>query len=128
MGSTPVRNLFPDLHTDSGREITSLARFFPVPPEIQVLGSLGTFRFLGNMASDTLTKTVTYQWADNISWSHGKHTLRMGVFGDTQSNFEDNTGAAKGKIVFQNFEDFLLGQSAAQNGSPLGRSNIQSIQ
>ena len=108
--------------------VTPLDQFFPMPPEIQVLGPLGTFRFLGNMASDTLTKTVTYQWADNISWSHGKHTTRMGVFGDTQSNFEDNTGAAKGKIVFQNFEDFLLGQSAAQNGSPLGRSNIQSIQ
>jgi len=108
--------------------VTPLDQFFPVPPEIQVLGSLGTFRFLGNSASDTLTKTVTYQWADNISWSHGKHTTRMGIFGDTQSNFEDNTGAAKGKIVVQNFEDFLLGQSAAQNGSPLGRSNIQSIQ
>src|SRR5690349_20066806 len=75
-----------------------------------------------------MTQTVTYQWADNISWSHGKHTTRMGVFGDTQSSFDDNTGAAKGKIVVQNFEDFLLGQSAAQNGSPLGRSNIQSIQ
>jgi hypothetical protein len=108
--------------------ITPLDPFFPVPPEIQVLGGLGSFRFLGNMASDTLTKTVTYQWADNLSWSHGKHTARMGVFGDTQSNFEDNTGGSKGKIVFQNFEDFLLGQSAAQNGSPLGRSNIQSIQ
>jgi hypothetical protein len=108
--------------------ITPLDPFFPVPPEIQVLGSLGTFRFLGNMASDTLTKTVTYQWADNISWSHGKHNTRMGVFGETQSNFDDNTGGAKGKIVVQNFEDFLLGQSAAQNGSPLGRSNIQSVQ
>jgi len=71
---------------------------------------------------------VTYQWADNFSWSHGKHTTRMGVFGDTQFNFDDNTGGAKGKIVFQNFEDFLLGLNAAQNGSPLGRSNIQSIQ
>jgi len=75
-----------------------------------------------------VTNSVTYQWADNISWSHSRHTTRMGIFADTQSNFEDNTGAAKGKIVVQNFEDFLLGQSAAQNGSPLGRSNIQSIQ
>ena len=108
--------------------LTPLDPFFPMPPEIQVLGSLGTFRFLGNMASDTLTHVVTYQWADTISWSHGGHTTRMGAFGDTQSNFEDNTGAAKGKIVVQNFEDFLLGQSAVQNGSPLGRSNIQSIQ
>jgi hypothetical protein len=108
--------------------VTPLDRFFPLPPEIQVLGPLGSFRFLGNFASDSTSKTVTYQWADNISWSHGKHTTRVGVFGDTQFNFEDNTGPAKGKIVVQSFDDFLLGQSAAQNGSPLGRSNIQSIQ
>lgn len=108
--------------------IAPLDSFFPVPPEIQVLGPLGTFRFLGNMASDTLTKVVTYQWADNVSWSHGKHSIRAGMFGNTQSNFEDNTGGAKGKIIVQSFEDFLLGQSAAENGSPLGRSNIESIQ
>jgi hypothetical protein len=108
--------------------VTPLDQFFPFPPEIQVLGPLGSFRFLGNFASDSTSKTVTYQWADNLSWSHGKHTTRLGVFGDTQFNFEDNTGAAKGKIVVQSFEDFLLGQSAAQNGSLLGRSNIQSIQ
>jgi hypothetical protein len=108
--------------------VTPLDPFFPVPPEIQVLGGVGTFRFLGNMASDTLTKVQTYQWADNLSWSHGKHATRVGVFGNTQYNFDDNTGGAKGKIIFQSFEDFLLGQSAAQNGSPLGRSNIESIQ
>ncbi len=108
--------------------ITPLDPFFPMPPEIQILGGVGTFRFLGNSASDTLTKVATYQWADNISWSHGKHGLRFGVFGNTQYNFDDNTGGAKGKIVFQSFEDFLLGESAAQNGSTLGRSNIESIQ
>ena len=108
--------------------MTPLDQFFAMPPEIQVLGPLGSFRFLGNFASDSTSKTTTYQWADNISWSHGKHTTRLGVFADTQYNFEDDTGAAKGKIVVQSFEDFLLGQSAAQNGSPLGRSNIQNIQ
>jgi hypothetical protein len=108
--------------------ITPVDPFFPEPPEIEVLGSLGTFRFLGNFQSDSTSKTVTYQGADNISWAHGKQTTRMGVFADTQFNGRDDTGSAKGKIVVQNFTDFLLGLSAAQNGSPLGRSNIQTIQ
>lgn len=108
--------------------ITPMDPFFPEPPEIQILGSLGTFRFLGNFASDSLSKTVDYQWADNLSWTHGKHTTRFGGYVDTQSNFDQAPGLTKGKIVFQNFTDFLLGLSAAQNGSPLGRSNVQSIQ
>lgn len=97
-------------------------------PEIDILGSMGTFRFPGNYQSDFTTKKVTYQWADNLSWIHGKQTTRMGVFINTQFNERDDTGSSRGKIVFQNFTDFLLGLSAAQNGSPLGRSNIQTIQ
>ena len=33
----------------------------------------------------------------------------------------------RGGFTFQNFTDFLLGMSAAENGSPQGLSNIQSI-
>jgi len=98
------------------------------PPEIDILGSLGTFRFLGNIQDDGTVQNRTYQVADNLSWSHGKHTVRTGGFFDTQLNGRDETGAAKGKIIIQNFTDFLLGESASQNNSPLGRSNIQTVQ
>jgi len=97
-------------------------------PEINILGSLGTFRFPGNYQSDFTTKKVTYQWSDNVSWTHGKHKTRAGMFFNTQYNERDDTGSSRGKITIQNFTDFLLGLSAAQNGSPLGRSNIQTIQ
>jgi hypothetical protein len=39
-----------------------------------------------------------------------------------------NISLARGRLFFQNFTDFLLGMSAAQNGSPQGLSNIQAIE
>jgi hypothetical protein len=108
--------------------ITPLNRLWNQPPEIQILGPLGTFRFLGNIVDDGAYKTRIYQWADNVSWIHGKHATRFGAHIDTQYHAQDDTGASKGKIIIQSFADFLLGLSATQNGSPLGRSNIQTIQ
>ena len=66
-------------------------------------------------------------WADNISWSHGKHTIRSGVFFDTSTDECFDIGPARGRMTFQNFTDFLLGLSAAQNGSPSGLSNVDSV-
>ena len=132
-----VRFAFSNDHTDQNGQdvppanVVGMTPFDPIwnqPPEIDILGSLGTFRFLGNIADDGTIQNRTYQLADNVSWIHGKHTTRMGGFVDTQLNGRDDTGSAKGKITIQNFTDFLLGLSATQNGSPLGRSNIETIQ
>ena len=49
-------------------------------------------------------------------------------FSCSQYNGRSDTGGARGKITFQTFEDFLVGLSAADNLSPTGRSNIQTVQ
>lgn len=98
----------------------------PLPPEITVQGALGTFK-IGNGQNETVNLTDTYSWADNVSWVHGRQTLRFGGFFYTQFWDLHDTGPARGKITIQNFTDFLLGMSAAQNGSPRGLSNIQSV-
>jgi hypothetical protein len=97
-------------------------------PEITVLGSVGSFRLFGTTENDFTRLTDTYSWSDNLSWVHGRHNIRTGLFLLTQFNNRLETGAARGKITFQTFNDFLLGLSAADNLSPYGRSNIQSIQ
>jgi hypothetical protein len=107
--------------------MTPANRFFDQPPETNVLGPLGSFRMFGNFGNDFGTENRYYSWSDNLSWVHGNHRTRAGGFFLTMSNFRDDLGNARGKVTFQTFSDFLLGLSAAENGSPGGRSNIQSI-
>ncbi len=108
--------------------MTAVDPAFPHPPEITVLGPLGTFRLFGTNPNDNHFKTVTYSWADNLSWVRGKQRIRMGGFFLRQFNGRADTGGARGKITFQTFSDFLLGLDAAGTASPAGRSNIQTVQ
>lgn len=108
--------------------MTSATPFFNRPPEMTVLGALGSFRLFGNTGNDFASNSKYYSWADNLSWVRGRQTIRAGGVFLTQFNFRDDTGAARGKATFQTFSDFLLGLSAADNLSPSGRSNVQSIQ
>jgi hypothetical protein len=116
--------------TPSAAEVgmTAVDPLFPEPPEITVLGPMGSFRLFGSDPNDNHFETQTYSWSDNLSWVHGKQRLRGGGFFLDQYNGRSDTGGARGKITFQTFEDFLVGLSAAGNLSPTGRSNIQAVQ
>ena len=117
-----------DSPSASSLGMTSANPFFDRPPELSVLGSLGSFRLFGNTGNDFASNNKYYSWADNLSWVRGNQTIRTGGVFLTQFNFRDDTGAARGKATFQTFDDFLLGLSAADNLSPSGRSNVQWIQ
>lgn len=108
--------------------MTPVSPLFPLPPEITILGPMGSFRLFGSDPNDNHFETRTFSLSDNISWARGKHRLRSGGFFLSQFNGRADTGGARGKITFQTFEDFLLGMDAADNLSPFGRSNIQSVQ
>ncbi|HZP32163.1 MAG TPA: TonB-dependent receptor [Candidatus Acidoferrales bacterium] len=98
----------------------------PLLPDIIMRGSLGGFQ-AGNVLSDFLNHSKYYSWSDTLSWSHGRQTTRAGFFAYTQPIESSNMGLARGQLSFNNFTDFLLGMNAAQNGSPQGLSNVQSI-
>jgi len=108
--------------------ITAADRLFAEPPEITVLGPLGSFRLFGTPGNDFATANKYYSWSDTLSWVHGRQTLRFGAFVLTQDNWRDDDGTARGRLYFQTFSDFLIGLSAADNLSPFGRSNVQTIQ
>jgi hypothetical protein len=105
--------------TDESLGITPGDPGFPYLPVtiIEGLFSLG-----GGFNDFSDSGVNTYQAADQISWSHSRHTLRAGFeFERQQFNFGD-PGPRRGEIVFLTFSDFLLGQSGTQNGS--GYSNV----
>ncbi|MEO8372959.1 MAG: carboxypeptidase-like regulatory domain-containing protein, partial [Candidatus Solibacter sp.] len=108
--------------------MTPADRFFDQPPEMNILGPLGSFRVFGTLGNDFSTENNYYSWSENLSWVHGAHRTRAGGFLLMQRNWRDDPGTARGKIVFQTFSDFLLGLPAADNLSASGRSNIQSVQ
>jgi len=107
--------------------ITTQIGMTPADPEVNtlpVIGVNGLFNLGGGWNDGFVTATNTIILSDQISWTHGKHTLRAGIsFENIQYNF-DLPGGHRGTISMQSFPDFLLGLSAAQNGSPY--SNLYS--
>lgn len=68
--------------------------------------------------------TNSYIWQDTMAWTRGSHTLRWGAEVKRHQVELDAPEETDGLVQFGTFDDFLLGESAAQNGSPFGLSNL----
>ena len=94
----------------------------PTSNLVPVMSITGLFSNFGSATDGTKTPQTTYEWSDQLSWTHGRHTIRTGY--DQQRVLWDicSCGKIRGNLTFQTWADFLLGESAAQNGSPF--SNV----
>jgi hypothetical protein len=86
-------------------------------PEIEVLGG----PTLGGNGQDVLLGENTFDYQDTVSWTKGDHAIRFGG-GVTQAQVNLASFRFLGGLIFGTYSDLLLGQSAAQNGTPF--SNI----
>jgi hypothetical protein len=68
--------------------------------------------------------TNTFVWQDTVSLSLRNQSIRLGAEAKRHQVEIDAPFAADGLLDISSFNDFLLGQSAAQNGSPNGISNV----
>jgi hypothetical protein len=94
----------------------------PAFPKMPVITVNGLFTIGGNFNDDSDSAVNQFQYADQIAWTRGRHTLRAGFqIQRVQFNFND-PGPRRGLLELLSFPDFLLGQSAAQNGTSV--SNI----
>ena len=68
--------------------------------------------------------TNSFIWQDTVSLIMRKQTLRVGA--EVKRHQVDVTApfSTDGLLDIRSFPDFLLGESAAQNGSPTGSSNV----
>jgi hypothetical protein len=100
--------------TDQSLGITPGNPNYPLMPIITITGLFT----LGGTGNDNSFSVVnTYQGSDQISFTRGRNAFRAGYeFHVQQFNFDD-PNQLRGALSFQTFPDFLLGQSAAQNGS-----------
>jgi hypothetical protein len=86
----------------------------PVLPQIIVQG---LFTIGGNNNDFFNTAVTGISFADQVSIARGKHNLRIGYEIDPTRDDFNLYGNKRGSLTFQSFPDFLLGMSAAQNGS-----------
>jgi hypothetical protein len=91
-------------------------------PEIAGIDTVNLFTIGPSGEAFYFENTNTFVWQDTLSLTRGRHNLRVG--GDVKRHQVDINVpfTTAGFILFQSFPDFLLGESAAQNGS--GQSNI----
>jgi len=68
--------------------------------------------------------TNTFVWQDTTAVTHGRNNARFGVEIKRHEVGENQPQQTDGLLQIASFEDFLLGQSASQNGSPNGISNV----
>ena len=68
--------------------------------------------------------TNSFIWQDTVSHTRNRHDMRFGVELKRHEVDVNPPYSTSGLLQINTFEDFLLGQSAAQNGSPLGASNV----
>lgn len=120
-----ARSLIP--FTNAGFGMTPSNPTSTLPPVIDVGGTGGSlFTSFGGIFDATKKPQQFFEWNDQISWTHGRHTIRAGYAQQQQQGYACNCGKLRGTLIFQTFADFLLGESAAQNGSAY--SNIYSSQ
>ncbi|HEV3198672.1 MAG TPA: TonB-dependent receptor [Bryobacteraceae bacterium] len=114
-----VSSLYPITNAQLG--MTPSCSSQPISPIISVSG---TFSLGGTFNDGQWANTKGYQLGNQLTWIHGMHNMKMG--GDievTHLPFADPE-TTRGTLGFSTFPDFLLGMSAAQNGSAF--SNLSS--
>ena len=71
--------------------------------------------------------TNSFIWQDTVSHTRNRQDMRFGVELKRHEVDVNPPFGIDGLLLINTFEDFLLGQSAAQNGSPIGASNVTGI-
>jgi len=96
-------------YSDIGATVPS----FDTLPSINFLGGIT----LGGNGQTVELAQDTWVYQDTVSWTHGKHAFRFGG-GVTRVHNDINSFQYLGGLIFGTYPDALLGQSAAQNGTP----------
>ena len=68
--------------------------------------------------------TNSFIWQNTVSWTRDRHNLSLGAEAKRHQVEVNAPFSVDGLLDIATFDDFLLGQSAAQNGSPQGNSNV----
>jgi hypothetical protein len=92
----------------------------PIIPSVDILGQInvsGLFQFGALYALANEKQVTSWELADQISWSHGKHTFRAGFEYERDRLNWQLPGAGIQNLTFQTFQDFLIGLPGCAPGA-----------
>jgi hypothetical protein len=97
----------------------------PATPSLHAPGlTVGGFT-IGDAGSPSLWQvTNSFIWQDTLALTHGRHSLRFGSEVKRHEVDQDQQVETDGLLQIGTFDDFLLGESATENESPFGLSNV----
>ena len=109
--------LFPITAAQIG--LTPSSPYLPITPVFNISGLITVG---GTTIDANRSPQQVFEWSDQLSWTKGRHTFRFG-YDETYIKWNIcSCQKTRGTLTFQSWSDFLLGQSAAQNGTT--QSNI----
>lgn len=97
-----------DTYTNSQVGITDLTPGVDNLSEVTISG-LGGLSFGSNTAFGLTNTSNQFEAADQVSWTHGMHTFRLGAEGQHVINNVVTPGSSYMNVTFKTFNDFLLG-------------------
>jgi Carboxypeptidase regulatory-like domain len=95
---------------------------FNIVPILDILGiasPAGPWSQGGNFSATSTNFINTFQWADQISWNHGKHAIRAGFEAERIQYNNTIPASGRGELLMYNTADFLTSSSGpAVDGTP----------
>jgi len=83
------------------------------PPRMDIGGAFG----VGGDRNPSLAPSNQTQWADQLSWSRGTHTMRAGFEYENIRYPLVYGGLGRGSLTFPSFADFLIGRAGCPPAS-----------
>jgi hypothetical protein len=90
----------------------------PELPDLPTILVMGMFQVGPDFDGGEIAKNENYQASDQLTWTKGKHNIRMGGGFERVRAYENLYGPERGAILIPTFPDFLLGLPAGLTGTP----------
>lgn len=103
---------------------SDIAARFPevtLAPMLDILGIAspsGPWSQGGNFAMISSNFNNTFQWADSISWTHGRQTIRAGFEAERIQHNGTIPAAERGELLMYNTADFLTSSAGVNDQDP----------
>jgi hypothetical protein len=100
--------------TDTQVGVTPFDARLPVLSDFTIGSGQAGFSFGAQYQFDGIFHDQQIGWGDQVSWTHGKHTVRAGVDVENIRFATYYPGHAIGAPTFTRFSDFLIGRGSCQ--------------